>query len=102
YMVTMPCIYSVTFRDDAATPTTIDIICGSVAVLLVLEATRRTVGWILPVTAITFILHAYLGPLLEPIGLGIFAHRGYYPDRLIGTLYMTFDGIFGTPVEVAT
>lgn len=90
------------FRYRAATPTAIDIACGVAAVLLVLEATRRTSGWILPVTAIVFMLYAYLGPLLELAGLGMFAHRGYYPDRLIGTLYMTFDGIFGTPLEVAT
>jgi TRAP transporter 4TM/12TM fusion protein len=97
-----PLVSLETFRYRAATPTTADLVCGTAAVLLVLEATRRTVGWILPVTATVFILYAYLGPLLELIGLGIFAHRGYYPDRLIGTLYMTFDGIFGTPVEVAT
>jgi TRAP transporter 4TM/12TM fusion protein len=35
------------------------------------------------------------------VGLSAIAHRGYYPDRLIGTLYMTLDGIFGVPLEVA-
>jgi TRAP transporter 4TM/12TM fusion protein len=90
------------FRYRSATPSAIDLACGVTAVLLVLEATRRTVGWILPVTALAFIAYAYLGPLLDLIGLGALAHRGYYPDRLIGTIYMTFDGIFGTPFEVAT
>ena len=66
-----------------------------------LEATRRTVGWILPVSAIGFILYAYYGPLLDSVGLGLFAHRGYPLDRLVGSLYMTLEGIFGVPLDVA-
>ena len=85
----------------AAEPIVIDLVCGTVATLLVLEATRRTVGWILPVTAIGFILYGYYGPLFDFIGLGLFAHRGYALDRLIGSLYMTLDGIFGVPLDVA-
>ena len=85
----------------AAEPTSMDLLCGTVATLLVLEATRRTVGWILPATAIVFILYGYYGPLFDYIGLGLFAHRGYALDRLIGSLYMTLDGIFGVPLDVA-
>ena len=76
-------------------------VLGTLTILLVLEATRRTVGWILPVTAVLFVLYAYLGPLLELVGLGLFAHRGYELDRLVGTLYMTLEGIFGVPLDVA-
>ena len=90
------------FPYRAATPGIADVVFGTAAILLVLEATRRTVGWILPATAIAFLVYAYAGPMLELIGLGAFAHRGYYPERLIGTLYMTFDGVFGTPLDVAT
>ncbi|HEY0874820.1 MAG TPA: TRAP transporter fused permease subunit [Vicinamibacterales bacterium] len=85
----------------AADPRTIDIVLGTVAVAAVLEATRRTVGWILPVTAIAFLLYAWFGPALDRIGLPLLAHRGYPPDRLIGTLYMTLEGIFGVPLDVA-
>ena len=35
------------------------------------------------------------------MGLGLFAHRGYPLERLIGTLYMTLEGIFGVPLDVA-
>ena len=52
-------------------------IFGTLAIAVVLEATRRTVGWILPVSAIVFILYGYYGPLLDLVGLGLFAHRGY-------------------------
>ena len=89
------------FGYRAAMPTTIDLVLGTIAILLVLEATRRTVGWILPATAAGFILYAYLGPLLDLVGLGIIAHRGYALDRLVGILYMTLDGLFGVPLDVA-
>ncbi len=85
----------------AATPTRLDIVLGVVTIGLVLEATRRTVGWILPVTALGFLLYGYLGPLLGLVGLSLVAHRGYSVDRLVGTLYMTLEGIFGVPLDVA-
>jgi TRAP transporter 4TM/12TM fusion protein len=85
----------------AAEPTRMDLLCGTFAILLVLEATRRTVGWILPLSATIFILYGYYGPLLDRIGLGLFAHRGYALDRLVGSLYMTLEGMFGVPLDVA-
>lgn len=85
----------------AAEPSTTDLVCGAAAILLILEATRRTVGWIMPLSAILFILYAYYGPVLDRIGLGMFAHRGYEIDRLVGSLYMTLEGIFGVPLDVA-
>ncbi len=90
------------FVRRAATPNGIDILFGAVTTLLALEATRRTVGWILPVTAISFLLYGYYGPLMEFLGLEIFAHRGYSVARLAGTLYMTLEGIFGVPLGVAS
>jgi TRAP transporter 4TM/12TM fusion protein len=89
------------FPYRAATPTAVDLALGVATILLVLEATRRATGWVLPVTAAIFILYAYLGPLFDLVGLSAIAHRGYYADRLVGTLYMTLDGIFGVPLEVA-
>ncbi|MDQ3997798.1 MAG: TRAP transporter large permease subunit, partial [Gemmatimonadota bacterium] len=96
-----PLVDYAAFPYRAATPTMVDLVLGVVTILLVLEATRRTAGWVLPVTAVLFVLYAYLGPLFDLVGLGAIAHRGYYPDRLVGTLYMTLDGIFGVPLEVA-
>ena len=86
----------------AATPNGLDILFGVLTMLLVLKATRRTVGWILPVTAIAFLCYGYYGPFLEMVGLDIFAHRGYAVARLVGTLYMTLEGIFGVPLNVAS
>ena len=39
----------------------------------------------LPVTAALFLVYARFGPELDAVGLSLFAHRGYPPDRLIGT-----------------
>ena len=86
----------------AATPLTVDLVLGVVTTLLALEATRRTVGPILPVTAVAFLLYGYYGPYLELVGLELFAHRGYDAARLIGTLYMTLEGIFGVPLHVCS
>jgi len=85
----------------ATEPLPIDIALGATLILLVLEATRRTVGWILPVTALAFIGYALAGPWFDDVGLSLLAHRGYSLDRLIGTLYMTLEGIFGVPLDVA-
>ena len=85
----------------AATPNSLDLVLGIATTVLVLEATRRTVGLILPVTAVAFLAYGYYGPWLELIGLDLIAHRGYDTARLVGTLYMTLEGIFGVPLDVA-
>ena len=85
----------------AATPTTIDLVLGAITIAIVLEATRRTTGWILPVTALVFLAYASFGPVLDQLGLSLIAHRGYSVARIIGTLYTTLEGIFGVPLDVA-
>ena len=83
----------------AAAPETLDVVCGVLAAALILEATRRTVGWILPAICIAFIAYAYLGGLL-PDWTGV-AHKGYGLDRLVGQSFMGLEGIFGVPLDVA-
>jgi TRAP transporter 4TM/12TM fusion protein len=85
----------------AATPARADLTLGAVAILVVLEATRRTTGLVLPLTAIGSLLYAVYGYLLDDAGLAMLGHRGYAADRIIGTLYMTLEGIFGVPLDVA-
>ena len=84
----------------AATPTAVDLLLGTVAIIVVLEATRRTTGWILPVTALVFLAYGYFGAVLDRIGLSLVAHRGYAVDRIVGSLYLTLEGIFGVPLDV--
>jgi TRAP transporter 4TM/12TM fusion protein len=86
------------FGDRAIAPERIDLIVGVVFIALLMEATRRTTGLIMPVISLMFIAYALFGPYLP----GPWAHRGYAPDRLIGQLYMTLEGIFGTAVDVSS
>ena len=86
----------------AADPTALDITMGLIAIAAVLEATRRTTGWILTITAAIFLVYAFYGPLLDLVGLSIFAHRGYDWPRIVGTSFMTLEGIFGVPLDVAS
>ncbi len=88
------------FVRRAAEPEIADLVMGGMAILLVLEAARRAVGWILPLTAAGFLAYAWLGPMFDRIGLGLIAHRGYGIERLVGALYMTLEGIFGVPLDV--
>jgi TRAP-type uncharacterized transport system fused permease subunit len=70
---------------------------GAICIILVLEATRRTVGWILPVVAIVALAYAHWGYRLP----GQWGHRGYDLDRLVGTMYISMEGIWGTALAVA-
>ena len=90
-------VFYVEFSRRAVVPTELDIAMGVLAVILILEATRRTVGWIMVVVVAAFIAYAYLGPILPDV----IAHRGYALPRFIGHEYMTSAGIFSTPLQVA-
>ena len=82
----------------AVTPTPWDLVFGTLLIALVLEATRRTTSWILPVVVSCFLVYAYVGPWLPPP----WTHRGYGLDRLVGHMYMTLEGIFGVPIDVSS
>src|SRR5215216_855001 len=87
------------FVRRAVRPTTTDIALGLAAIALVLEATRRTIGWILPAICLTFLAYAYYGNLI-PVGY-LLGHVGYDVDRLVGQTFMGVEGIFGVPLDVA-
>ncbi len=86
------------FTDRATIPTQTDVIIGVVFIVILLEATRRTIGWIVPMVAILFMLYAMAGPYLPPP----WNHRGYGIDQLVGHLFITLEGIFGIPVDVSS
>lgn len=86
------------FTDRATMPQPLDIVLGVIFMALLIEATRRTIGWIVPAVAIAFILYALYGPYLPPP----WNHRGYDFGQLVGHLFMTLEGIFGVPVDVSS
>jgi TRAP transporter 4TM/12TM fusion protein len=68
--------------------TTADMIMAVVMTVVVIEATRRVLGWPLPITAIVFLAYGFIVARLEPM-------------RLMDQLYMTTEGIFGIPLSVS-
>ncbi len=85
------------FTDRATGPNGLDVVLGIVFILILLEATRRTTGLIMPVVAVCFIAYAMLGPHLP----APWTHRGYDLNRLVGHLFITLEGIFGVAVDVS-
>ncbi len=70
--------------------TTLDLVFAALAVVLVLEATRRTLGWTLVIVAVAFIAYALAGPVMP----GILEHKGVSPQLLLEHLYMVPEGLF--------
>jgi TRAP transporter 4TM/12TM fusion protein len=85
------------FVERSVTPSGMDVTMGAVLILLILEATRRTVTPVLSGLVVAFLLYAWVGSFLP----GAWAHRGYDLERMIGHLYLTLEGIFGVPLDVA-
>ncbi len=80
-------------------PTGLDLLFGVITVALVLEAARRTTGWILPAICLLFLVYAYYGSEI-PVSWEL-GHRGYSIERIVGQTYMGLEGIFGVPLDVA-
>ena len=78
-------------------PTQADVAFGIVAIALVLEATRRIVGWTLPIISVIFLLYAYFGPYMP----GILAHRGYDIPTIVAHQFTSTEGIYGIPLGVS-
>ncbi|MBG9941380.1 TRAP transporter permease [Brevibacillus formosus] len=78
--------------------TTMDMVVGGIAVVLVLEAARRVVGIPIALIATIFLLYTYLGPYMP----GFLEHRGNDIERIIGHSYYTLEGILGTPLAVSS
>jgi TRAP transporter 4TM/12TM fusion protein len=85
------------FTDRATMPTQLDVVLGVVFIVLLIEASRRTIGLTVPVIAVLFIVYALAGPYLP----APWTHRGYGFDQLVGHLFITLEGIFGIPVDVS-
>ena len=83
-----------TFR--VGNPLTIDVVMGSILVVTLLEATRRCMGWPLPLIAIGFMVYALAGPVFP----GLLKHAGASWPQLINHQYLTSQGIYGVAVGV--
>ncbi len=77
--------------------TDLDMLFGCTAVLLTMEATRRTAGMPLVIVGVCFILYALFGQDLP----GPFRHSGVSFDALVEQLFLGTDGLFGLPLAAA-
>ncbi len=68
------------FTDRNTSPNAWDIVFGIALIVLVLEAMRRTNGWIMPVITSCFIAYALFGPYL-PAALDAQGLRARPPGR---------------------
>ena len=86
---------AITAREGRAIPS--DIYMGVIMTILVIETTRRTVGWPLPIVALTAISYAVFGRYLP----GMLKHPGFPISELAPFMYLRTDGIFGVPLGVS-
>ncbi|KON68962.1 C4-dicarboxylate ABC transporter [Peribacillus butanolivorans] len=77
---------------------TLDFAVGLVAILLVLEATRRAVGLPIMVIAIVFVLYGLFGQYMP----GFLSHRGLTFERMVQTMFFSTEGILGTPLAISS
>lgn len=77
---------------------TVDIIMGILLAVLVIDGTRRTMGYVLPTIGIVFLAYALFGDLFP----GSFGHRFIAPVDVLDQLVFTTNGIFTSPIAVAS
>ena len=73
-------------------PSTSDTIVGFILVVIVLEATRRAWGFIIPSIVLVAMLYGYFGQYMP----GILYHSGLSFERLIAYASTNFQGIYGS------
>jgi len=87
----------INFINRMGSPNTMDVIMGTLLIVLVLEASRRISGWPLVMLSLLFLLYGLFGRNLP----GIFMHRGYDWKALVNHIFINTEGIYGTSVDVA-
>lgn len=77
-------------------PSPLDVTMGTITIVLMIEATRRAIGWGLPLIALFAIIYAIFGNWFP----GIFLHPGATWSNLVNHLYLTSQGVYGVALGV--
>lgn len=80
-------------------PTTTDVILGTFLVLATLEIARRTIGFVLPMIILVFIMYALFGPYMPA---QILRHPGVDWRQFVNNMYFPSEGIFGVTLWVVS
>ena len=83
--------------DRAGAELPLDYIIGGLGLLLILEATRRSIGVTLPLLSLAFLLYAGFGQLMPD---WLFPHRGYSVQRIVSQTFLHSQGAFGIALRV--
>jgi TRAP transporter 4TM/12TM fusion protein len=96
------CLYGLVFYDELAAragqPILADLLVASLGIVLVLEATRRTMGPFLMAVAIAFLLYSYFGREMPEV----LQHRGASVTRILEHQWLDTQGVFGVPLGAST
>ena len=76
----------------------LDVIVGAVVIAVVLEAARRTVGRVLAMITVVFLLYPFVSPFLP----GLLNSRGIRFESFVSFLVHSGQGIYGIPLGVAS
>lgn len=74
-----------------------DLWLGALLILLVLEGTRRLMGWALPLITVVAILYTFLGDKIP----GLWGHFPIDREQFVTYQYLTTEGLFGIPLGVS-
>lgn len=77
--------------------TQMDFTVAIIGTALVFEATRRSIGWALPILAGTFVLYAFYGAQLPEWA---FFHKGYDVQRIAAQSFLRTEGVFSVAMRV--
>jgi TRAP transporter 4TM/12TM fusion protein len=76
--------------------TSLDILLGTLLIIVILDAARRTVGWSVPIMTVIMILYTAYGQWIP----GEWGHGGMGWEFIVSGLYMTGTGIYGQTVLI--
>ncbi|NGO51197.1 TRAP transporter permease [Allomesorhizobium camelthorni] len=79
-------------------PTTLDLVTGTVGILLLLEATRRALGLPMVIVASVFIFYTFAGQYMPDV----IQHRGASLVKFLNHQWLTTEGVFGIALGVST
>lgn len=81
----------------AGGPNALDSIVSLIAIVLVIEATRRIMGWAMCIIIFCALAYAVFGSYLPPV----LAHSGYTFERIVTHMFLSTDGILGVSLAVS-
>ena len=81
----------------AGVETRLDLIIGWIGLFLVLEATRRSIGWIVPALSLLFVLHAWFAPDLPD---WLLPHSGLLTQQIVSSTFLQSLGVLGPAASV--